>query len=157
MHNVFAKSTFDTAVDVPRLRFLRWGTPTEIKGGRVSAAELAKLCSYLERRGAFFVFPEFTILYGVLGVSSPQPLLWFHPGLTYPHGGDPALDRRIVVSLQDHGVDTVVIERKSWIGKGEILEDFPKLREWIDSGFQRVGSIGIFDLYERRAVPYVTG
>jgi len=105
----------------------------------------------LAQRGRFFVFPEFTLLYGVLGAPSPQPLLWFHPGLTYPHGGDPALERRVVESLDANKVDTVVIQQRSWFGTEKILTDFPKLQHWLDSQFEQAGSIGMFELYERKA------
>jgi hypothetical protein len=152
MHDVFEGSSFESTVDVPNLRYLRWGSPTVIKGGRVSAEDLTRLCRYLAGRGRFFSFPELTLLYGVLGVPSPQPLLWFHPGLTYLRGGDPALDRRIVGSLDAHGVDTVVIQRRSWFGTKAILADFPRLQDWLDSQFDHVGSIGMFDIYERRMV-----
>lgn len=104
----------------------------------------------LRRAGRpFLVFPDWTLLYGVVGAPSLQPLLWFHPGLTYPRGGDPDLDRRIVAELERRGVATVVLEDVSWFGTGRRLAAFPHLAAWIDRRFAESEHIGPFRVLER--------
>ncbi len=147
---------FDRSLEVDGLETLRWGEPTllmEEEGTSlpVTAANVEALVEHLRRRGEpFFVFPDWTLLYGVVGTLSPQPLLWFHPGLTYSAGGDPELDRWIVASLERHGVSTVVLEEAAWFGTGERLADFPQLAAWIAEGFGEEERIGPFRLLHRR-------
>jgi hypothetical protein len=152
---------FPRALRVDRLEALRWGEPTVLEEGwdgrpgtgvrmEVDAADVETLVGLLQRRGEpFFVFPDWTLLYGVVGMPSPQPLLWFHPGLSYPRGGDPALDRWIVDELERHGVRTVVLEEVSWLGTDRRLADFPALRKWLHDGFVEGRRIGPFRLLER--------
>lgn len=78
----------------------------------------------------------------------PQPLVWFHPGLTYPTRYDEALDRRVVSDLERHGVRLVVIERVSFLGTEKRLGHFPQLRAYLD-GFREVARFGIFEVRER--------
>ena len=158
------KARFPGTLQVDRLEALRWGRPTVLREGwegrrggpstgtEVAATDVERLVELLRRRGEpFFVFPDWTLLYGVLGLPSPQPLLWFHPGLTYPRGGDAGLDRWIVAELEDHGVTTVVLEEVSWLGTERRLNDFPRLRSWLQRGFVEGRSIGPFRILEQRA------
>ena len=173
VHDVFPAGTrFTEPLAAAGLRPLLWAEPTTMRetgpdtGGRsapaagaaqvsaaqVSAAQLEALVARLKATdGAFFVFPDWTFLYAVVGRPSPQPLLWFHPGLTYPPGGDPTLDRWIVAELERHRVSTVVIEDVSWLGTEHRLADFPQLAAWIEHGFRPAGRIGPFRLLERPA------
>lgn len=157
---------FPRSLEIDRLETLRWGQPTVLREGwegrtggpsaatEVTATEVERLVEALRHRGEpFFIFPDWTLLYGVVGVPSPQPLLWFHPGLTYPRGGDPALDRWIVAELEGHGVTTVVLEEVSWLGTDRRLDDFPQLRTWLQQHFVERPSIGPFRLLERRTSP----
>ena len=42
------------------------------------AEDLEALVRFLTREGKpFFIYPDFTFLYGAVGVTPPQPLLWF--------------------------------------------------------------------------------
>lgn len=166
VHDVFPPGTrFSRPLAVAGLEPLRWGEPTRLRAGGdeadgpgghrktvdVRAAHLEGLVDRLRQDGRpFFVFPDWTLLYGVVGVPSPQPLLWFHPGLTYPRGGDPGLDRWIVRELERHGVATVVLEEVSWLGTEPRLDDFPLLRTWIQRCFVERDRWGLFRWLERR-------
>jgi hypothetical protein len=99
-------------------------------------------------RAPFFVFPDCAVLYGIVGQEPPQPLVWFHPGLTYPTSYDAGLDRRIVAELERHGVRAVVIESVSFLGTEKRLSHFPLLREFL-SRFRATRRFGIFELRER--------
>jgi hypothetical protein len=150
VHDVFQLARFDRLLDVDRTWPLRWGEPTRIHGMRVRGADLAALVAFLrERDEAFFVFPDFTILYALVGQEPPQPLLWFHRGLTYPEARDAALDRRIVAEIERRGVRTVVVERASWLGTKARLGDFPELRRLLDGRFTPVRRFGLFEVLER--------
>lgn len=158
VHDAFPPGTrFERALGVEGLTRLVWGEPTLLEdraGPTVGTAavegdHVVRLLERLRRRSEpFFVFPDWTLLYGLTEQPSPQPLLWFHPGLTYPSGGDPDLDRRIVAELERHGVTAVVLEEASWLG-AERLEDFPHLRRWIGRCFQEEERFGPFRLLVR--------
>lgn len=101
-----------------------------------------------ERRAPFFVFPDLVALYGLAGVEPPQPLVWFHRGLTYPAEYDVELDRRVVRELRRHGVRYVVIERVSFLGTEKRLSHFPLLGQYL-AGFREVARFGIFGVREK--------
>jgi hypothetical protein len=73
----------------------------------------------------FFIFPDFTIFYALLDVPPPQPVLWFHKGLTYHDSYDEDLDKWIVSDLNKNNVEIVIVEEKSFIDTSERLNDFP--------------------------------
>jgi len=167
VHDVFPPGTrFSRPLAVAGLEPLRWGEPTRLWAGgdendhrpagegktvNVQPAHLEELVRRLRQDGEpFFVFPDWTLLYGVVGVPSPQPLLWFHPGLTYPQGGASDLERWIVGELERHGVATVVLEEVSWLGTERRLDDFPLLRTWIRRCFAERERLGLFRWLERR-------
>lgn len=141
-------------VRAPALRPLRWAEPTTLRGATVERLTLERLLRHLEDRpGDFFTFPDWTILYGLVGQASPQPLLWFHPGLTYPRRPGPersSLDRRIVAALEARRVQTVVLERASWLGTAARLADFPRLRDHVERCFPVERVVGPFEIRGRR-------
>jgi hypothetical protein len=107
------------------------------------AADLAR------RQKNFFVFPDATILYGLLGRPSPQPLLYFHPGQSYAIADQPDLDREIVAALHANAVDLIVLERASFMGTHKLLAGFPELKAWLDRDFQLAAEHGNYRLFER--------
>jgi hypothetical protein len=102
-----------------------------------------------QERARFFVFPDFAVLYGLVGVRPPQPLVWFHRGLTYPARYDAALDRRVVAELEQASLRYVVVESVTFLGTEKRLRDFPLLRDYIETRFEPVRRFGIFEVRER--------
>ena len=152
VHGIFQKATFPTYMSVEGLSALRWGQPTRI-GKAITPDHIERVVAYLDGRGEnFFVFPDFTIFYGLLGVPSPQPLVWFHEGLTYPGADhdDPSLDAWIVSDLKENQVRVVVIEQESHFHTERRLEDFPLLQAYLAEHFKLDETIGIFELYVTR-------
>lgn len=151
VHDVFRGERFDRPLEVAGLEGLRWPDPMRMRGFDMFAKDFTELVSYLrQRRENFFVFPDFTILYGVVGVPSPQPVLWFHERVTYPEEGDPELDRWIVDDLKKNKVRIVVIEQVAWFNTGKRLDAFPQLKAYVYGDFERLGQIGTFSIYQRR-------
>jgi hypothetical protein len=113
--------------------------------------EVNKLIKFLKGRdGNFFIFSDFTALYGFLKKPSPQPLLWFHKGLTYPRKYDKTLDQWIVSSLKKNKVQTVIVEEISWFNNALVMKDFPLLEDYIKSNFSKLGYIGFHIIYIKR-------
>ena len=150
VHIVFRHSEFDGQLDADGWRQLRWGKPTRIGDVEVRVEDVNGVIGHLRRReGNFFVFPDFTFLYALLGRVSPQPVLWFHWRMTYPTLYDPELDQWIVRDLQRHDVRTIVLEESAWLGS-DSLSQFPLLVRWIDEQFEDAARFGMFRVLERR-------
>lgn len=163
VHEVFVRPVFGEPSSIVKLRGLRWGKYTRarahwnypgrkeyMKSPAVTESDFASLLDYLGKKGShFFVFPDTTILYGLLDATPPQPLLWFDEGLTYPREYDPVIDRRIVKSLEENNVDTIVLEEESFWGTEKRLGHFPLLKSYIDGKFEKVKQFGIFAVHEK--------
>ena len=155
VHDIFRGSEFPRPIAVKGLRPLRWARPTRMGGFEIPEESVVRLHRYLrERKQNFFVFPDFTFLYGLLGVPSPQPVLWFHNGVTYSGGDNNDLDRWIVEDLERNNVALFVLEQVSWFNTGERWGDFPMMKAYVKSDFTKVDQIGPFSIYEKvRARP----
>lgn len=150
VHAGLEGASFAHSADVQGLEPVRWGQPTKIWDTEVSREEFKKTFRRLRRDGkAFFVFPDFTVFYGLTGQPSPQPLLWFHCGLTYPRRYDVALDQRIVDSLRSNRIERVVLEKASFYGSRNRIDDFPLLAAYITDHFTPADQIGIFVFFEK--------
>ena len=137
---------------------LQWcdTTPIGTVGGRtvvVPTKHFELLCRIVANHaGNVFIFPDFTAIYGLTGKHPPQPLLWFHDGLTFAKGGDPELDAWIVGALEKNQVDMIVLEEVSWLGSYITLKRFPLLDKYISTRFQKVGRIGAYQIRTRRPI-----
>ncbi|HVP56460.1 MAG TPA: hypothetical protein VMU02_00050 [bacterium] len=133
------------------LKGLQWGEPTRMGGYSIEGKDVADLLTYLRgQHQNFFVFPDFTIMYGLAGVPSPQPLLWFHEGVTYPKRVyDAALDQWVVSDLKRNNVRIVVIEQVAWFNTGPRIDAFPLMKAYIYGNFVRLGQIGTFAIYQK--------
>jgi hypothetical protein len=135
------------------IKALQWceTTPAGTVGNKfvlLKLDEVNKLIKFLKGRdGNFFIFSDFTALYGFLKKPSPQPLLWFHKGLTYPRKYDKTLDQWIVSSLKKNRVKTVIVEEISWFNNALVMKDFPLLEDYIKSNFRKLGYIGFHIIY----------
>jgi hypothetical protein len=126
----------------------RWAASQEDPRA-LRAQDLDALFDFLRASGEpFFVFPDCVVLYGLLGQEPPQPLLWFHPGLTYSWRYEEELDRRIVSGLERRGVRYVVVESVSFLGTEKRLSHFPLLKAYL-ARFRATRRFGIFELLER--------
>ena len=152
---VLKNGTYEESLDVDGWRALRWGNPTLYEKQSLELAQLEGVIEHLEARGGnFFVFPEHTFLYALLGRVSPQPLLWFHAGVTYPKAYDEDLDRRVVADLERHDVRTVVFEERAFLPAEEHLQSFPLLRRFLADEFHETARHGWFVLLERAEVHF---
>jgi hypothetical protein len=102
------------------LSFLEWHTPVL---NRATPADVAGLVGFFETNpGSFFLVGDSTILYGVTGRPSPNPVLWLHPGLTVPRPGTPGFARyeaALIRRLAASRVRYVVVEgERTWMGIG---------------------------------------
>jgi hypothetical protein len=102
------------------------------------------------RQRNFFVFPDATMLYGLSGRISPQPLLYFHPGQSFLLSDRAQLDETILDALQRNHVSLVVLERASFMGTHKQLAGFPRLRAWIESEFEPALELGNYRLLQAR-------
>jgi hypothetical protein len=171
----FAPGTsFSEPLGVPGARRVLWGEPTRITPQfcsslgdmcKISGASTALDHSYdvlrredfedvasllRQRNRNFFVFPDATMLYGLTGRPSPQPLLYFHPGQSYSLGDQADLDRAIVDALEQHQVSTVVLERASFMGTHKLLTQFPRLDAWIARNFELSREVGNYHVFDAR-------
>lgn len=166
--------SFTQRLGVPGASRVLWGEPTRITPQfcsslgdmcKISSASTALDHSYdvlqredfegvagllRQRSGNFFVFPDTTMLYGLTGRPSPQPLLYFHPGQSYSLGDQAELDRAIVDSLERHRVSTVVLERASFMGTHKLLAEFPRLDTWIAQNFELSRELGNYLVFDAR-------
>jgi hypothetical protein len=133
----------------PALAFLRWQVPPLVPYG---PAELRDLIEHLEERGSpFLLIGDTSIVYGLTGLPSVAPSLWFHPGLTLPHAEDPraaAFEELLLARMKAIGVRCVVLEgERTWI-RSLSLSSFPRLQELVLQ--RRVASvrIGAFEVIE---------
>lgn len=154
VHDVFFRSSFDDQVVSKALSPVRWAQPTPAaRRARetIAVEDLDVLADYLrDQPESFFVFPDYTILYGVTGKTPPQPLLWFHPGLTYSREEAPWLDAYLVRELHKNQVRLVVLERASWQGTERRLSDFPALARFVHGAFVPAREFGNFEVLKRR-------
>lgn len=150
-HDIFENSVFKETFAIEELRGMKWGEPTIIKGCEIRAEDIKNLITFLkEEKKNFFIFPDFTIFYGLLNSPPPQPILWFHKGLTYPNYYEKALDKWIVNDLKKNKVKILVLEECSWFGTSERLSSFPILKSFIEDSFKETGRIGIFIIYKMK-------
>jgi len=150
VHDLFTQSKFPEYFTHEKLRCLQWGEPTLLGGVNIKKQDFIQLYNYLEgSQERFFIFPDFTILYGLLRVPSPQPVLWFHRGVTYPIQYDPGLDEWIVRDLKKNNVTLIVFEKKSLFGTITRLNHFPILKSYILGHFKKRRQIGFFVIFEK--------
>lgn len=149
-HDIFENSVFQCSFSIKELKGMKWGEPTIIKGCVIKKEDIEELITFLKKeRKNFFIFPDFTFFYGLLNSLPPQPLLWFHKGLTYPSYYDKSLDEWIVKDLKKKKVEILVLEKCSWFGTFERLDSFPILKTFIKESFKETKRNGFFIIYEK--------
>lgn len=128
-----------------------WGDPTDSSSHTVLRKEdLESTFNYLKACDKpFFVFKDATIFYGLTGRPSPQPLLYFQENHSFRDSDVPWLDARIVDSLERNHIQVLVIETSSWLRDTALYEKFPRLEQWMKSGFQKQATFGIYEVWKR--------
>ncbi len=146
-------------VTISEMKPLLWLEPT--RAGRFGAGvktikedDVKRLYDYLKMKNRpFFIFPDFTIFYGLLNRPSQQPVLWFQEGRTYPKNKyDNDLDVKIINALNESDIRIIILERVSFFGTESRLENFPELKKYIKWNFDRAFDIGIFRVLEKNIV-----
>jgi hypothetical protein len=131
---------------------LFWGEPTWVGGPgspRLRKDDFEAVYRHLkEKGGPFFVLGDSTMLYGLTGQNSPQPLLYFLEGQTFRESDIAWLDPLIVHSLARNQVKVVVIETASFTDIHATCRDFPHLTQWMKTGFTRTATYGIYEIWE---------
>ncbi|MGQ9617460.1 MAG: ArnT family glycosyltransferase [Candidatus Aminicenantia bacterium] len=144
-HDIFEFSNFNETFKTDELRVLKWGNPTRIRGCEVKIEDIERLIDFLKKeKKDFFIFPDFTFLYGVLKTTPPQPILWFHKGLTYPLKYAPYLDNWIVRDLKKNNIGIFIFEECSWFGTEKTINSFPLLKKFIEENFKEISRFGMF-------------
>jgi hypothetical protein len=149
VHPIFKESEYPEYISQEKLKGLRWARPNRIAKIDLTEAHIAAFVDYLrEKDKNFFIFPDYTIFYAMLDVPSPQPVLWFHRGLTYPSTYNPDLDRWIVDDLKRNKVQIIILEKEGLFSPTRRLSHFPHLSDYINRCFHQKRTIGIFAIYE---------
>ena len=139
---------------------MRWGQPTEIScpphpeelPRRIESADLMALLDWLKAENrSFFVFPDFSAMYGLAGQPPPHPQLFFVPNQSYDPEDNVAEDQRLVNSLEKSHVGIVLLEQVSWFGTAARLEHFPLFARWLEENFEPRRVFGHIQVYERAA------
>ena len=153
VHDIFWRSEFREEAVSKALSPVKWAIPTRAarrSQETISVDDVDNLAVFLaEEQENFFIFPDFTLMYGLTGKVPPQPILWFHRGLTYSSTYSATLDHRIVRDLIRNEVEYVVLEKDSFRGTRERLSHFPVVERYIQSRFQLLREIGIFQIHKR--------
>ena len=131
---------------------LFWGQPTWVAGPggpRLRKEDFEAVYRHLKARGKrFFVFGDSTILYGLTGQNSPQPLLYFLEGQTFRESDIAWLDPLIVRSLARNHVELLVIETASYMDIHATCRRFSHLAQWMKTGFTPTATYGNYEIWE---------
>ena len=142
---------FAHTLRIPRASRVVWGEPTHLTKATVLKREdLESLYAWLAERDVnFFIFSDSTILYGLLGRLSPQPLLYFQLGHSFDERDAPRLDVTIRESLERNEVRVVILEGDSFLESHLLLRHFPRVGAWIRDEFSRSTEFGLYEVWER--------
>lgn len=142
---------FHDSVHVRGMEGLRWGEPTLINPSTtLQKADFESLFSWLSaKRSTFFVVGDSTILYGLLGTRSPQPLLYFAPNHSFLENEIPRLDETILTSLERNRVSVVIREKVMWEREtSDAYPMFPRIWAWFTSRFVHLRDFGNYEVWE---------
>ena len=148
-----ARTLFRDPIHVRGLERVRWGEPHLIQEKLLRRVDFENLVSYLSaKRANFFVMGDSSILYGLLGVRPPQPMLYFLLGHSFLERQIPRLDPMISASLERNGIRLVV--REKIMAEGIVSRDsyalFPRTWAWFTGNFDHTRDFGLFEIWEWR-------
>lgn len=138
---VSAEATALRAVDVDGLRPLR-ATHEQADSLEGAVAYLGRLTPQAR---PFFIYPNFLVLYGILGQPAPEPFVWFNPRIAFRKGTED--EPRLCGALEKNGVKTIVITVED---QARALAEVPCLRGLLAASFRPDGQFGVMHAYRRR-------
>ena len=134
----------------PALSFMAWRDPG-FSG--LSAADLEALVSFFQANpGTFLLVGDASILYGITGRPSVNPVLWFHPRMTIPGRqteGFRDYQERLLANLKRWRVRFVVVEAQGTF-MGVRPGQLPVLVDLIQARGTPRRAFGGFELIELR-------
>jgi hypothetical protein len=65
------------------------------------------------------------------------------------------VDDTIVNSLRKNAVTVIVLEKTSFLGTHKLLDEMPKLQEWIRDDFEKTKEFGLCEVWTLREVPFL--
>lgn len=147
------RTSFTETVRVRGMERVKWGEPTLANRAAIlRKADFEGLAAELGRRGErFFVMGDSAMLYGLLGVQSPQPLLYFQNGHAFLEDEIPRLDGMVLAALKRNDVRIIVREKKTWLV--EVMDSyrrFEKTWAWSESEFVKTAEYGNYEVWIRR-------
>jgi hypothetical protein len=144
-------TTFQHRIRAEGLDGLRWGTHTMLGlDTTLEPEDFERTVDYLKNRGgSFYVMGVSGVLYGLLRVPPPQPLLYYQPRHSFLLSEASHIDEAILSSLERNDVRTVVRESITWAGPG--FPYFPRTSAWVESRFRKTAQFGIYEIRERIA------
>ena len=143
-------TTFHDNLHVDRASRVIWGHPTLMGRELLQRGDFEDIVHWLLNKNEnFFVFPDATILYGLTGRVSPQPLLYFLENHSYSKGELSSLDPEILRSLQNNDIRIFIQEKDSVLHTQDTLRNFPRTYQWILNNFHAVRQFGPFQVSER--------
>jgi hypothetical protein len=153
----FAPGTvFHSGVSVRGLEGVLWGEPTVVGPDTGPTTVLrredfeATVRHLRGTKGNFFVMGDSVLLYGLLRVPSPQPLLYFQAGHSFLAQDLPYLDEWMVSSLKRNDVRVVVGEKVTLDGGGMgRYRSFRSVWAWFRNGFRHTADYGNYEIWER--------
>lgn len=113
----------------------------------------SELITFLRQKNQpFFLFGDFTFLYGMVAQPSVAPNLWWHEGLTYPIALDPnraTFELRLAKAVQQLHPAYVIFENSAHeTYLNTELSDFKELDQWIQNHKMNAFKIGAYELWE---------
>ena len=151
-----SNTVFRETINAPGLDTVRWGEPTYADQGEkiLRKQDFEQLLKHLKQRDcAFFVMGDSTLLYGLLGKRSPQPLLYFQRNHSFLPNEIPQLDERVTAALVSNNVQIVVREKVNFLKEdGNTYQKFPRLWTWFTTHFQHVAEFGNYEVWERQPI-----
>ncbi len=143
------RAAFRERLHVNRASRLIWGEPTRLGKELLKREDFENLTHWLQYKNQnFFVFPDATILYGLTGHISPQPLLYFLENHSYRAQETGELDREMLASLQKNQVKVFIQEKDSVLHTHDTLPNFPLTYHWIQNTFHVAREFGPFQVFE---------
>jgi hypothetical protein len=148
-HTWRAKMTQHVTLEGMALRAVEVDGLRPLRATFEQAASLEGAAAYLRSlpldARPFFVYPNYLVLYGILGQPSPQPFVWFNPRIAF-RKGEPD-EPRLCGALERRGVNTILVTVDD---QRLALANAPCLADLLASRFRPDGDFGTIHAYRRR-------